>query len=52
VLIREIRVSSPPILLVADFFQPVHGFAVELFLNGEVRPAIDAGDLFVRLSGQ
>ena len=24
-------------LFVADLFQPVHGFAVELFLNGDVR---------------
>ena len=31
------RVGSAAILFVADFFQPVHGFAVELFLNGDVR---------------
>lgn len=33
----EIRVTSRLILFVADFFQPVHGFAVERFLNGDVR---------------
>src|ERR1039457_4490125 len=31
------RVGSAAILFVADLFQPVHGFAVELFLNGDVR---------------
>src|SRR6266851_9870458 len=29
--------SSGPVLLVADLFHPVHGLAVELFLNGDVR---------------
>ena len=29
--------ESGPILFVADFFQPVNGFALELFLNGNVR---------------
>ena len=29
--------ASRLILFVADLFHPVHGFAVELFLNGDVR---------------
>ena len=35
--VHAIRVISRLILFVADLFQPVHGFAVELFLNGDMR---------------
>ena len=33
--------ESALILLVADFFQPVGGLAVELFLDGDVREAVE-----------
>jgi hypothetical protein len=35
---RNLRLKIlAPILPVADFFQPVNGFAVEMFLNGNAR---------------
>ena len=34
---RRETLPSSLILLIAGFFQPVHGFAIQLFLNGDMR---------------
>ncbi len=36
-------ILSPPVLLVGDLLQPVHGLAVELLVNGDVRHPVRCG---------